>query len=204
MADEHVLRDLMGCRTSATGEHEWCCAHVHIHALVPAGGLTYAEPRLWVPFPRSARFLSEEMLASTFRNRFLAALEEMHASGALALTASWQCLAAHEAFDRWLAPLRHINWQVRHRPVWRPEGVETGTPSEKVVSYLARYANRVVIANDRLIKIEGGEVYFSYKDYRDNNRRKVHHLPGVAFLSQFLQHILPRGLHNKRRYGFWG
>ncbi|MFO7901233.1 MAG: transposase [Planctomycetota bacterium] len=73
-----------------------------------------------------------------------------------------------------------------------------------MVSYLARYANRVVIANDRLIKIEDGEVFFSYKDYRDDNRRKVHHLPGVAFLAQFLQHILPRGLHNKRRYGFWG
>ncbi|MGM0489679.1 MAG: transposase [Planctomycetota bacterium] len=45
-----------------------------------------------------------------------------------------------------------------------------GTPSEKVVSYLARYANRVAIANDRLIKIEGGEMHFSYKDYRDDNR----------------------------------
>ncbi|MGM0490891.1 MAG: transposase [Planctomycetota bacterium] len=33
-----------------------------------------------------------------------------------------------------------------------------------MVSYLARYANRVVIANDRLIKIEDGEVFFSYKD----------------------------------------
>jgi len=76
--------------------------------------------------------------------------------------------------------------------------VETGTPSEKVVSYLARYANRVVIANDRLIKIEDGEVYFSYKDYRDENRRKVYHLPGVAFLSQFLQHILPSGLHKRQ------
>ncbi|MFO7907494.1 MAG: transposase [Planctomycetota bacterium] len=77
-----------------------------------------------------------------------------------------------------------------HRHVWRPEGVETGTPSEKVAGYLARYANRVVIANDRLTKIEDGEVFFSYKDYRDDNRRKVHHLPGIAFL--------------KRRYGFWG
>ena len=53
------------------------------------------------------------------------------------------------------------------------EGVETGTPSEKVVSYLARYANRLVIANDRLIKIEDGEVFFRYKDYRDHNQWKT-------------------------------
>ncbi|MFO7901692.1 MAG: transposase [Planctomycetota bacterium] len=39
-----------------------------------------------------------------------------------------------------------------------------------MVGYLARYAKRVVIANDRLIKIEDGEVYFSYKDYRGDNR----------------------------------
>ena len=42
-----------------------------------------------------------------------------------------------------------------------------------MLSDLAGYANRVVIANDRLIKIENGEVYFSYKDYRDDNRRKI-------------------------------
>ena len=51
--------------------------------------------------------------------------------------------------------------------------METGSPSEKVVSYLARYASRVVIANDRLIKIEDGEVHFSYKDYRNNTRWKT-------------------------------
>ena len=30
------------------------------------------------------------------------------------------------------------------------------------------------------------------------------HLPGATFLATFLRHILPPGIHNKRRYGFWG
>jgi hypothetical protein len=43
-----------------------------------------------------------------------------------------------------------------------------------------------------------------YQDYRDNNTVKTAHLPGATFLETFLQHILPPGIHNKRRYGFWG
>ncbi|MFO7905535.1 MAG: transposase [Planctomycetota bacterium] len=43
-------------------------------------------------------------------------------------------------------------------------GAETAMRSEKGVGYLARHANRLMIANDRLIKIEGDEVYFEYKD----------------------------------------
>ena len=47
-------------------------------------------------------------------------------------------------------------------------------------------------------------MYYSYKDYRDNNAVKMAHLPGTTFLETFLQHILPPGIHNKRRCGFWG
>jgi hypothetical protein len=79
-----------------------------------------------------------------------------------------------------------------------------GSPFKSVVGYLARYANRVVIANNRLMGIEGDEVLFRYKDYRDGNQWKTQQMPGVKFLEQFLQHMLPPGLHNKRRYGFWG
>jgi hypothetical protein len=73
-----------------------------------------------------------------------------------------------------------------------------------VVSYLARYANRVVIANSRLQRIVGDDVLFDYKDYRDGNRWKPKQMPGVKFLERFLRHMLPPGFHNKRRYGFWG
>jgi hypothetical protein len=85
------------------------------------------------------------MLGTEFRDRLLKTLEWMHASGALEPTGSWDFLASYDAFDQWLSPLREIDWVVRHRHVWRPEGVETGRPSEKVVEYLARYANRVMI-----------------------------------------------------------
>ena len=112
---------------------------------MPAGGLTYGTARLWVPFPASATFLSEEVLGAEFRDQLLKTLEWMHASGAFEPSGRWRFLASYDAFHEWLSPLREIIWKVRHRHVWRPEGVETGRPSEKVVQYLARYANRVMI-----------------------------------------------------------
>ena len=60
----------------------------------------------------------------------------------------------------------------------------------------------MVIANNRL-DIDGDDVPFRHKDYRDENRWKTKSMPGVEFLDRFLQHMLPSGLHNKRRYGFW-
>ena len=54
-----------------------------------------------------------------------------------------------------------------------------------MVGYLARYANRVVIANNRLMGIEGDEVLFRYKDYRDGNQWKTQQMSGVKFLEQF-------------------
>jgi len=48
--------------------------------LSAAGGLTYGEKRLWVPFPDPNRFLSLEVLGGEFRDRLLKTLEWMHAS----------------------------------------------------------------------------------------------------------------------------
>lgn len=73
---------------------------------------------------------------------------------------------------------------------------------ERTVGYLARYANRVAIANSRLIAREDGDVLFSYKDYQDHGRRKTCRLPAVEFIRRFLQHVLPQGMRHIRHYGF--
>ena len=69
---------------------------------------------------------------------------------------------------------------------------------------LARYANGVAISNSRLVAIEGEEVLFRYKDYKDNDQWKTKRMPGVEFIGRFLQHVLPKGMRHIRRFGFMG
>ena len=61
-----------------------------------------------------------------------------------------------------------------------------------------------VPSNSRLLGIEGEEVLFRYKDYRDGNQWKTMRLPGVEFIERFLLHILPKGMRHIRRFGFMG
>jgi hypothetical protein len=44
-------------------------------------------------------------------------------------------------------------------------------------------------------------VYFHWKDYRDN-QQKVMPLTGAEFLRRFFQHVLPKGFMRIRHYGF--
>jgi len=44
---------------------------------------------------------------------------------------------------------------------------------ETVVKYLSRYTYRIAISNTRIIKVDEQFVYFHWKDYADNNRKKI-------------------------------
>ena len=62
----------------------------------------------------------------------------------------------------------------------------------------------MAISNGRLVAIEGDEVLFRYKDYKDGDQWKTARMPGVEFIGRFLQHVLPKGLRHIRRFGFMG
>ena len=92
---------------------------------------------------------------------------------------------------------------IRLRSVWDRTGPEDADAAARTVEYLARYANRVAISNSRLMAIEGGQVLFRYKDYRDGDQWKTKGLPGVEFIRRFLLHVLPQRFRHIRRFGFW-
>ena len=70
-----------------------------------------------------------------------------------------------------------------------------------VLKYLARYTHRVAIGNSRLVKLDGGRVTFTYKDYADASKTKAMTLDAVEFLRRWAQHVLPRGFVKIRHYG---
>ena len=72
---------------------------------------------------------------------------------------------------------------------------------EVVLKYLARYTQRVAIGNSRIVALKDGNVSFSYKDYR-TNEKKLMTLPAVEFIRRFLLHVLPSRFVRVRYYGF--
>ena len=72
---------------------------------------------------------------------------------------------------------------------------------ETVIAYLARYTYRTAISLSRIISVDDTNVYFKWKDYRDN-QQKVMPLEGGEFLRRFLLHILPKGFMRIRHYGY--
>ena len=75
---------------------------------------------------------------------------------------------------------------------------------QQVLDYVGRYTHRVAISNNRLLDIEGDQVQFNWKDYRDDDQVKTMTLSADEFIRRFLMHVMPNGFHRIRYYGFLG
>jgi len=73
-----------------------------------------------------------------------------------------------------------------------------------VLRYLSRYTHRIAISNRRLVSADENGVAFKYKDYRLDGpaRYKTMTLATDEFIRRFLIHVLPKGFHRIRYYGF--
>ena len=166
--------------------------HPHIHFLVPGGGIA-PDGQSWVAC-RPGFFLPVRVLSRMFRGLFLHYLENAFAAGALNFFSEHRHLHEPAAFRRYLVPAWRAEWVVyAKRPFAGPA---------QVLDYVGRYTHRVAISNNRLVSMDGGQVSFQWKDYRDDNRQKTMTLPAEEFIRRFLIHVLPNGFHRIRYYGF--
>jgi predicted Zn-ribbon and HTH transcriptional regulator len=179
--------------------HTWGSAmthHPHVHMIVPGGGLS-VDGSQWVPC-RVNFFLSVRVLSRLFRRLFLGGLAKLHREGRLAFFGDHAGLADRPAFDAFLDPLRKSEWVVYAK--------EPFAGPKAVLAYLSRYTHRVAISNSRLIRADADSVTFRVKDYRIDGpgRYKTMTLEAHKFIRRFLLHVLPRGFHRIRHYGFLG
>src|SRR5438270_409367 len=70
------------------------------------------------------------------------------------------------------------------------------------LDYLARYAFRIAITNNRILAVDDATVTYRYKD-RAADRQRRETVAGHEFIRRFLQHVLPAGFHKVRYYGLW-
>jgi hypothetical protein len=156
--------------------HTWTRAleyHPHVHCLVPGGGVA-ADGATWHP-ARGTFLVPVRALGAGFRGRFLARLR-----------AALPDVVVPPSV--WQKP-----WVVYCKP--------TVQGSDRVLAYLARYVHRVAITDARLRTVGPATVSFQYRDRAHAWRLMT--LAGDEFLRRFLQHVLPRGFHKVRYYGWW-
>jgi hypothetical protein len=145
--------------------------HPHVHCLLPALALTDDDR---IILADRTFLLPEAVLATFFRGRLMTLYKR-----------------ALPQMD-WPQGVWHKPWVVNCRP--------TRFATEKLIDYLGRYLKRTAITDARILGVTDTSVTFRYQDRRTQTR-KVITLAPFDFLSRFLQHVLPRGMHKVRAYG---
>jgi ribosomal protein L37AE/L43A len=87
--------------------------------------------------------------------------------------------------------------------VWRKDWVVHSQPvgsGAQAFKYLAPYIFRVAISNNRLRKLENGQVSFAYKESATDQLRHST-VSAQEFIRRFLQHVLPPRFIKVRYYG---
>ncbi len=146
--------------------------HPHIHFLIPGGGWA-TDGEIWLP-ARNNFLLPVKALSRIVRAKFRDALRQT------------------PLFDLVPASVWRQAWVVHCKPVGN------GLPALK---YLAPYIFRVAISNNRILKMDDGQVTFRYRA-SDTGKLRTCTLPAEEFIRRFLQHVLPKGFVKVRYYGF--
>ena len=190
----------LGARVGITSVlHTWGSAmthHPHVHMIVPGGGLS-VDGTSWIA-SRKTFFLSVRVLSRLYRRLILEGLAKLHKAGNLQFFGNHAELTDPAVFGAFLRPLRKIEWVVYAK--------EPFAGPKAVLAYLSRYTHRIAISNSRLIRFDAASVTFKVKDYRVDGPRRhtTMTLATGEFIRRFLIHVLPKGQHRIRHYGFYG
>ena len=60
----------------------------------------------------------------------------------------------------------------------------------------------MALSNNRILSAHNAEVTFSYRDRKDQNRKKTMTLDAHEFIRRFLLHVIPKGFVRVRHFGF--
>ena len=174
------------------GQTLW--AHPHVHYIVPGGALSAGDE--WIEPKYSSKFLFPvRALSKVFRGKFIEGLKAKYYSGDIVLPPELSDLKRPDLFEIWIDAAVSTDWVVYCKP---PFG-----DAEQVVRYIGRYTHRVAISNSRVVGVKKHRVYFRYKQYSQSRIKwDVMSLSCQEFIRRFLFHVLPKGFHKIRHYGY--
>jgi hypothetical protein len=164
--------------------------HFHLHCLVPADALSFDRTR-WVPARQNFLF-PVKALSRVLRAKFLDSVKKNQSK--LLFVGQIAPLANTESLGALLDGLRKKPWVVYAKKPF-------SSPAH-VLDYLGRYTHRVALSNDRICSLQNGEVSFTYRERKNQDRRKLMTLGAEEFIRRFLLHLIPKGFMPVRHYGF--
>lgn len=165
--------------------------HPHLHCIVPGGGLSFDGTRFICS--QKKFFIPVKVLSRKFRGKFLAFLKEAFQDGNLVFHGKIEPLSGKIKFQFLIDSLYRTEWVVYCKKPFKSPW--------HVLRYLGRYTHRVAISNQRIVNFQDGQVTFSWRDYRDNNRTKLMKIDASEFIRRFLLHVLPSRFVKIRHYG---
>ena len=181
--------EFLGAQTGAVAVlHTWGQAltyHPHIHMIIPAGGLS-ADGMEWIQSGKKF-FLPVKALSKVFRGVMWSLLEK-------------QIKGANIRLPDKMDELSQLKGKVYEKN-WNVYTKHSLAGPQSVVRYLGKYTHRVAISNNRIKKVENGQVAFSWKDYRKGLKNQLLILDAQEFIGRFFRHILPSGFYKIRYYG---
>lgn len=188
----HNLGAEIGCLSML---HTWgqnLLDHPHIHCVVPGGGLSKNRKK-WISC-KNGFFVHVKKLSRLFRGKFLFYLKKYYRSSKIKFAGKINYLKDGSAFKIFINALYNQDWIVySKKPFSSPK---------QVFDYLGRYTHRIAITNNRIVSLKNNEVFFRWKDYKDNNKIKIMRLDAKEFMRRFLLHVLPSHFVRIRSYGF--
>ncbi|MFV1976806.1 MAG: IS91 family transposase [Candidatus Scalindua sp.] len=170
--------------------------HPHLHCIIPCGGLT-EDGKQWL-LPKKHRrgkdfFVHVNVISDLFKKKFLSYFDTAYKAGELKFVGKTEYLNDKQAYKKFKNELYKSTWvSYCKKPFGGPE---------KVLEYLGRYTHRVAISNHRIVKVENDKVTFTYRDYKDDNKKKHMTLEVFEFIRRFLLHVLPQRFVKIRYYG---
>lgn len=166
--------------------------HPHLHIALSGGGLTPSGN--FIETKHKGFIIPEQVIAKMFRGKYLDSLKKYHDSQKLSLIGKCESLRNDSCWQEFIDTL--------YAKKWCPFVKETFNGNGNAMEYLARYAYRTAISNNRIEGISETEVSFRYTDYADSNKKKAKTVSGEEFILLFLQHVLPKGFHRVRFSGY--
>lgn len=179
--------------------HTWgqsLSQHVHVHFIVPGGGISNDETK-WVNLPYRKKFLFPvKAMSRRMRKTFSEMLQKAYDDGKLVFPDELSHIKDPVHFKQFL---NKVAWEKWINYVKKPFST-----AEDVVKYIGRYTHRVAISNHRIVDIADGKVSFRYKKYKDNEvTPKIMTLKAEEFIRRFLLHVLPKNFKKVRHFGIF-
>jgi hypothetical protein len=164
--------------------------HPHVHCVVTGGGLS--PNKRWVAC-RKGFFLPVRVMSALFRGKFLDHLSKSFEDEDLIFPGGIGHLKDPRTFEVFRRRFYHKKWVVYCKPPF--------AGAEGVLQYLGRYTHRIAISNNRILRLQDGEVSFSWRDYSDGDKQKTMTVKAQEFIRRFLLHVLPHRYVRIRHFG---